>query len=82
MSYEIEPPPGAQPPPGGKPRPPPLCHVAPPLSRDPAGRCWVPEQKETPRGLRDEACGREAPPGQAGLCWSVPVGHLGGVGGS
>ncbi|XP_054667929.1 E3 ubiquitin-protein ligase RNF31 isoform X2 [Grus americana] len=34
----------------------------------PGGGCGVLEQKETPAGLRDEPCGREAPPGQAGLC--------------
>ncbi|XP_064331589.1 E3 ubiquitin-protein ligase RNF31 [Phalacrocorax carbo] len=34
----------------------------------PGGGCGVLEQKETPAGLRDEPCGREAPPGHAGLC--------------
>lgn len=48
VTFETEPPPGAQPP--------------------PEGGCWVPEQKETSEGLRDEACGRDAPEGQAGLC--------------
>ncbi|NWS65274.1 RNF31 ligase, partial [Chunga burmeisteri] len=33
-----------------------------------AGGCGVLEQKETPAGLRDEPCGRENPPGHAGLC--------------
>ncbi|XP_068777960.1 E3 ubiquitin-protein ligase RNF31 isoform X2 [Struthio camelus] len=37
----------------------------------PGGGCGVLEQKETPGGLRDEPCGKEAPPGHAGLC----VGH-------
>lgn len=26
------------------------------------------EQKEVPNGFRDEACGKETPPGYAGLC--------------
>ncbi|XP_074991375.1 E3 ubiquitin-protein ligase RNF31 [Calonectris borealis] len=34
----------------------------------PGGGCGVLEQKETPAGLRDEPCGRETPPGHAGLC--------------
>ncbi|KAM9258611.1 LOW QUALITY PROTEIN: E3 ubiquitin-protein ligase RNF31 [Morus bassanus] len=34
----------------------------------PGGGCGVLEQKETPTGLRDEPCGRETPPGHAGLC--------------
>ncbi|KAM9251664.1 LOW QUALITY PROTEIN: E3 ubiquitin-protein ligase RNF31 [Cariama cristata] len=34
----------------------------------PGGGCGVLEQKETPAGLRDEPCGRENPPGHAGLC--------------
>lgn len=33
-----------------------------------AGGCGVLEQKETATGLRDEPCGRETPPGHAGLC--------------
>uniref|UniRef100_A0A8C5ZDL6 E3 ubiquitin-protein ligase RNF31 n=1 Tax=Marmota marmota marmota TaxID=9994 RepID=A0A8C5ZDL6_MARMA len=34
----------------------------------PGGGCRVMEQKEVPNGLRDEACGKETPPGYAGLC--------------
>ncbi|KAM9584622.1 LOW QUALITY PROTEIN: E3 ubiquitin-protein ligase RNF31 [Morphnus guianensis] len=34
----------------------------------PGGGCGVLEQKETSAGLRDEPCGRETPPGHAGLC--------------
>uniref|UniRef100_A0A8C8RZU2 RBR-type E3 ubiquitin transferase n=1 Tax=Pelusios castaneus TaxID=367368 RepID=A0A8C8RZU2_9SAUR len=34
----------------------------------PGGGCRVMEQKETLSGLRDEACGKETPPGYAGLC--------------
>ncbi|XP_012880866.1 PREDICTED: E3 ubiquitin-protein ligase RNF31 isoform X2 [Dipodomys ordii] len=36
----------------------------------PGGGCRVMEQKEVPNGLRDEACGKETPPGYAGLCQS------------
>ncbi|KAH0509639.1 E3 ubiquitin-protein ligase RNF31 [Microtus ochrogaster] len=34
----------------------------------PGGGCRVMEQKEVPSGFRDEACGKETPPGYAGLC--------------
>ncbi|XP_021505998.1 E3 ubiquitin-protein ligase RNF31 [Meriones unguiculatus] len=34
----------------------------------PGGGCRVMEQKEVPNGFRDEACGKETPPGYAGLC--------------
>ncbi|XP_063178044.1 E3 ubiquitin-protein ligase RNF31 isoform X4 [Chroicocephalus ridibundus] len=34
----------------------------------PGGGCGVLEQKETGAGLRDEPCGRDIPPGHAGLC--------------
>ncbi|XP_025048598.1 E3 ubiquitin-protein ligase RNF31 [Alligator sinensis] len=34
----------------------------------PGGGCRVMEQKETIAGLQDEACGKETPPGHAGLC--------------
>ncbi|XP_067173275.1 LOW QUALITY PROTEIN: E3 ubiquitin-protein ligase RNF31-like [Apteryx mantelli] len=41
----------------------------PPGARPPpGGGCGVLEQKETPAGLRDEACGKEVLPGHAGLC--------------
>ncbi|XP_072777408.1 E3 ubiquitin-protein ligase RNF31-like [Taeniopygia guttata] len=35
---------------------------------NPTGRCPVPEQKEFGVTLRDEPCGRDTAPGQAGLC--------------
>ncbi len=31
-------------------------------------RCPVMEQKELPTGYKDEACGKDAPEGSAGLC--------------
>ncbi|EDL36276.1 E3 ubiquitin-protein ligase RNF31 [Mus musculus] len=34
----------------------------------PGGGCRVMEQKEVHSGFRDEACGKETPPGYAGLC--------------
>ncbi|XP_064359403.1 E3 ubiquitin-protein ligase RNF31 isoform X2 [Dromaius novaehollandiae] len=40
----------------------------PGASPAPGGGCGVLEQKETAAGLRDEPCGKEAPPGHAGLC--------------
>ncbi|KAM8793636.1 E3 ubiquitin-protein ligase RNF31 [Eudromia elegans] len=40
----------------------------PGLEPAPGGGCPVPEQKEGPWGLRDEPCGRAAPPGHGGLC--------------
>ena len=32
------------------------------------GRCKVMEQRESGAGLEDVECGREVPPGYAGLC--------------
>ncbi|KAI8479486.1 CD40 signaling pathway [Branchiostoma belcheri] len=50
--------------------PPPASQQAENAENPPVGgnRCQVMEQKETNDGLRDDHCGREAPPGYAGLC--------------
>ncbi|KAM8985901.1 E3 ubiquitin-protein ligase RNF31 [Ara ararauna] len=40
----------------------------PGIPSPPGGGCMVLEQKETPMGLKDEPCGREAPKDYAGLC--------------
>ncbi|XP_074975051.1 E3 ubiquitin-protein ligase RNF31 isoform X1 [Caretta caretta] len=47
-----------------------VFNTEPPTGTRPApgGGCRVMEQKETLAGLRDEACGKETPPGYAGLC--------------
>lgn len=47
-----------------------VFNTEPPTGTRPAqgGGCRVMEQKETITGLLDEACGKETPPGYAGLC--------------